>query len=60
MILAGVYQVYPRDVEEVLYEHPQVKEVAVVGVQPPRWPFQRVKAYKEETLCLKSSSSALT
>jgi long-chain acyl-CoA synthetase len=45
MILAGDYQVYPRDVEEVLYENPKVKEVAVVGVQPPRWPFQRVKAY---------------
>jgi long-chain acyl-CoA synthetase len=45
MILAGEYQVYPRDVEEVLYEHPKVKEVAVVGVQAPRWPFQKVKAY---------------
>jgi long-chain acyl-CoA synthetase len=45
MILAGEYQVYPRDVEEVLYEHPKVKEVAVVGVQRPKWPFQRVKAY---------------
>lgn len=32
MILAGKFQVYPRDVEEVLYEHPGVKEVAVVGV----------------------------
>ncbi len=45
MILAGEYQVFPRDVEEVLYEHPKVREVAVVGVQPARWPFQRVKAY---------------
>jgi long-chain acyl-CoA synthetase len=45
MILAGDYQVYPRDVEEVLYESPKVKEVAVVGVQKPFWPFQRVKAY---------------
>jgi long-chain acyl-CoA synthetase len=45
MILAGAYQVYPRDVEEVLYEHPKVKEVAVVGIQRPRWPFQRVKAF---------------
>jgi long-chain acyl-CoA synthetase len=45
MILAGEYQVYPRDVEEVLYESPKVKEVAVVGVQKPFWPFQRVKAY---------------
>ena len=45
MILAGAYQVYPRDVEEVLYEHPKVKEVAVVGIQRARWPSQRVKAY---------------
>jgi long-chain acyl-CoA synthetase len=45
MILAGAYQVYPRDVEEVLYEHPKVKEVAVVGVQRPASPGQVVKAF---------------
>jgi long-chain acyl-CoA synthetase len=45
MILAGAYQVYPRDVEEVLYEHPKVKEVAVVGVQRPTLPGQAVKAF---------------
>jgi long-chain acyl-CoA synthetase len=45
MILAGEYQVFPRDVEEVLYEHPKVREAAVVGIQPPRFPFQRVKAF---------------
>jgi len=45
MILAGKYQVFPRDVEEVLYEHPKVREAAVVGIQRKRWPFQRVKAY---------------
>jgi long-chain acyl-CoA synthetase len=45
MILAGKYQVYPRDVEEVLYEHPGVKEVAVVGLNRPESPDQRVKAY---------------
>ena len=45
MILAGRYQVYPRDVEEVLYENPKVREAAVVGVQAPRWPLQKVKAY---------------
>jgi len=45
MILAGDYQVYPRDVEEVLYEHPKVKEVAVVGVPIPQTPTQKVKAY---------------
>lgn len=45
MILAGKYQVYPRDVEEVLYEHPGVKEAAVVGLKLPETPDQRVKAY---------------
>jgi long-chain acyl-CoA synthetase len=32
MILRGGYNVYPREIEEVLYEHPAVAEVAVVGV----------------------------
>ncbi|MGQ0602383.1 MAG: alpha/beta fold hydrolase, partial [Anaerolineales bacterium] len=45
MILAGAYQVYPRDVEEVLYEHPKVKEVAVVGVPQATSPGQLVKAF---------------
>lgn len=31
-IMAGEYSVYPRDVEEVLYENSKVLEVAVVGV----------------------------
>jgi long-chain acyl-CoA synthetase len=45
MILAGKYQVYPRDVEEVLYEHPGVKEVAVVGLVQDDSSTHRVKAY---------------
>jgi long-chain acyl-CoA synthetase len=32
MIVAGHYNIYPRDVEEVLYEHPKVLEAAVAGV----------------------------
>jgi long-chain acyl-CoA synthetase len=32
MIIAGRYNIYPRDVEEVLYEHPKVLEAAVAGV----------------------------
>jgi long-chain acyl-CoA synthetase len=32
MILRGGYNVYPREIEEVLYEHPAVAEVAVIGI----------------------------
>ena len=32
LILRGGFNVYPREVEEVLYEHPAVREVAVIGV----------------------------
>jgi long-chain acyl-CoA synthetase len=43
-ILAGDYSVYPRDVEEVLYENSKVMEVAVVGV-PRGDRGQKVKAF---------------
>jgi long-chain acyl-CoA synthetase len=32
MIIRGGYNVYPREIEEVLYEHPAVAEAAVIGV----------------------------
>jgi len=32
LVIRGGYNVYPREVEEVLYEHPAVREVAVIGV----------------------------
>jgi long-chain acyl-CoA synthetase len=43
-ILAGDYSVYPRDVEEVLYENSKVMEAAVVGV-PRGASGQKVKAF---------------
>jgi long-chain acyl-CoA synthetase len=36
MIIRGGYNVYPREVEEALYEHPDVLEAAVIGVPDAR------------------------
>jgi long-chain acyl-CoA synthetase len=36
MIIAGGYNIYPREVEEVLATHPSVQEVAVAGIADPR------------------------
>jgi long-chain acyl-CoA synthetase len=32
LVIRGGYNVYPREVEEVLYEHPGVREAAVIGI----------------------------
>ncbi len=37
MIITGGENVYPKEVENVLYGHPAVKEVAVIGVPDPYW-----------------------
>jgi long-chain acyl-CoA synthetase len=44
MINAAGYKVWPREVEDVLYGHPAVREVAVVGV-PDEYRGESVKAY---------------
>ncbi len=41
MLIAGGFNIYPRDVEEVLYTHPKIMEAAVAGVKD---------AYRGETL----------
>jgi len=43
MIITGGENVYPREVEEVLYRYPAVKETAVIGVPDPYW-VERVHA----------------
>jgi long-chain acyl-CoA synthetase len=35
MIIRGGYNVYPREIEEALYEHPAVAEVACIGIKHP-------------------------
>lgn len=53
MLLVGGYNVYPREVEEVLYEHPDIVEAAVIGIPHPDL-GESVKAY------IVTSSSSLT
>jgi len=44
MIIASGYNVYPREVEEVLFQHPAVLEAAVIGVPDP-YRGETVKAF---------------
>jgi long-chain acyl-CoA synthetase len=44
MIISGGFNVYPRDVDEVLFEHPKIKEACVIGV-PDEHSGERIKAF---------------
>jgi acyl-CoA synthetase (AMP-forming)/AMP-acid ligase II len=37
MIITGGYNVYPREVEDVLMGHPAVAECSVVGIKDEKW-----------------------
>jgi acyl-CoA synthetase (AMP-forming)/AMP-acid ligase II len=43
MIISGGENVYPREIEEVLYGHPAIEEAAVIGMPDPVW-VERVHA----------------
>lgn len=43
MIVTGGENVYSREVEDVLYTHPTIAEVAVIGIPDPTW-VERVHA----------------
>jgi long-chain acyl-CoA synthetase len=53
MIISGGFNVYPRDVDEVLFTHPKVLEACVIGV-PDEYSGERIKAY----VVLKSGETA--
>jgi len=44
MIIAGGYNIYPREIDEVLFRHPKVKEAVAVGV-PDAYRGETVKAF---------------
>ncbi|MFS0574009.1 long-chain-fatty-acid--CoA ligase [Sporosarcina sp. 179-K 3D1 HS] len=37
MLISGGVNIYPRDIEEVLYTHPDILEAAVIGIPHPVW-----------------------
>ena len=37
MIISGGENIYPREIEEVIIRHPDVREVVVIGVPDPKW-----------------------
>jgi len=53
MIIASGFNIYPREIEEILYEHPSVQEAVVIGV-PDEYRGETVKA----VLVLKSDKAA--
>ena len=44
MIISGGENIYPKELEDVLYTHPHILEAAVVGIPDPKW-GETVKAY---------------
>ena len=37
MIISGGENVYPREIEEILYQHPAIQEATVIGIPDPYW-----------------------
>lgn len=54
MIISGGLNIYPREIEEVLFKHPDIKDAAVIGVPDEKW-GESVKA-----LIVKEENSTIT
>lgn len=44
MIIAGGYNIYPREIDEVLFEHPKIMEACAIGI-PDKYRGETVKAF---------------
>jgi len=55
MIISGGFNIYPRDVDEVLFTHPKILEACAIGI-PDAYSGERIKAF----VVLKEGESATT
>lgn len=44
MVIAGGYNIYPREIDEVLYQHPKILEAAALGI-PDKYRGETIKAF---------------
>ena len=60
MILRGGYNVYPREIEEVLYTHPAVREAAVIGIPDERYGEEVKAVISLKPKCVATSEEVIT
>jgi long-chain acyl-CoA synthetase len=58
MVISGGVNIYPREVEEIIFQHPAVQEAAVIGVPDDKW-GEVLKAFVVVRPGAELSSSAL-
>ena len=44
MVISGGINIYPRDIEETLLQHPDISDAAVIGLPDEKW-GERLKAF---------------
>ena len=58
MVISGGINIYPRDIEETLLQHPAISDIAVIGVPDDKW-GERLKAFVVKTPAAELDSDAI-